>query len=124
LSLSPRAATNAAALIDQAGEGVVELIGRHFLVLFYLAWGGRPIHFPGDLAASFRVLEAAGLLAFVIDRHNFVLVDERAYFSASVLEGVADGGALIVEQRDLLADLIVFGTRGGFQGVGVTARRL
>ena len=45
------------------------------------------------------------------------MVDERADFAARVFEGVAHGGALVVEESDLLGDVRVLGFGGFFPGV-------
>ena len=79
-----------------------------------------PIHFPGDALPCFGVFQffLAAALADLSDAgRDFVLIDERADFAAGVLESVTQGGALIIEERDLLGDLVVLGFGGFFGGI-------
>ena len=45
------------------------------------------------------------------------MIDEGADFAAGVFEGVTEGGALVIEERDLLGDLVVLNFCGFFGGV-------
>ena len=88
------------ALGDDAGESVVELIAGEGFVLLNRTVGVGPVHFPDGADSLFRVFQiffARGFRRLVGIRDDFVLIDEGADFSASVFEGVAHGGALVIE---------------------------
>ena len=72
---------------------------------------------PLPVSASSNSFLRGGFGVFVGTGDDFVLVDERADFAARVLEGVAHGGALVVEESDLLGDVRVLRLRGFFRGV-------
>ena len=118
---------NFAALGDQsgalghdAGEGVVELIAGEGLIFLNFAVGEGPVNFPDGALAGFGVFQfflARGFGFFVGIGDDFVLIDERADFAARVLEGVAHGGALVVEESNLFGDIGVLGFGGFFRGV-------
>src|SRR5271170_3050013 len=108
------------ALGDDAAEDVAELVAGEGLVFLNFAIAERPIHFPGDTLPGFGVFEffLGGGFGFLVRRRSdFVLVDEGADFAAGVFEGIAESGALVVEERDLLGDLVVLGFGGFFGGV-------